>query len=276
MKFDLAAMTRRARNPRRKSIPLRDIRPPATMATDLFRSCYLPVVQAWDDAQAPIMAEYERTLAQMTTDSPADVELELVKVDGVLQRILLELTPRLRSWILRVERWHRGKWRGAALSATGVDLETMMGAGDVAETLDTVLARNVALVKDVSNQARARISDAVFRGLTNRLPARDVAADIRGAVDMSRRRSTAIASDQLSKLSSALDGERMRQAGIEQFRWIHSAKKHPRSWHLARNGEVYDLQTREPVNGGAAIPADDMPGMAPFCGCRKLAVVTFD
>jgi hypothetical protein len=276
MKFDLAAMARRAKNPRRTAIPLRDIRPPATMATDLYRSCYLPVVQAWSDAQAPIMAEYERTLAQMTTDSPADIDRELGKVDGLLQRIFLELSPRLRSWILRVERWHRGRWRGAALSATGVDLETMMGPTDVAETMDTALARNVALVKDVSTQARGRIADAVFRGLTSRLPARDVAADVRSAVDMSRRRATAIASDQLSKLSSALDGERMRQAGIEQFKWVHSGKLHPRSWHRARNGVVYDLQTRVPVNGGAPIPPDDMPGVPPYCGCRKLAVVTFD
>lgn len=276
MRFDLPAMAQRARKRRRKSLPLRDIAPPATLATDLYRSVYLPVVQAWSEAQAPIMAEYERSLAALVTDSAADIEGQLGQMDSFLQRIFLELTPRLRSWLLRVERWHRGKWRGAVLSAAGVDLETMMGPQDVAETLDTVLQRNVALVKDVGAQARGRISDAVFRGLTNRLPARDVAKDIRSAVDMSRRRSLGIASDQLSKVSSALDSERMRQAGIEQFTYRHSGKIHARPWHKARDGKRYELDTGQQVDGTDVIEADDMPGVPPWCGCRKQAYISFD
>jgi SPP1 gp7 family putative phage head morphogenesis protein len=267
MRFSLAAMTRRAKpGMRRTSIPLRTINPPGTLATDLYRACYLPVVQAWEAAQAPIMAEYERTLAQMTLDAPVDLGARLEFVERELQRLYLEITPRLRDWVYRVERWHRGKWRGAVLSATGIDLQTLIGPSDVAETLEAVLARNVALIRDVGQQAQGRILDAVFRGLTNRTPAREVAAQVREAVDMSRRRSLNIASDQLGKASSALDGERMRQAGIDDWKWVHSGKRHPRPEHLARNGREYTF----------ADPPADMPGEKPFCGCRKLAIVRFD
>lgn len=93
---------------------------------------------------------------------------------------------------------------------------------------------------------------------------------------MSRRRSINIASDQLSKLTSALDGERMAQAGIEQFLYRHSGKAHPRSWHRARNGKTFELASGMQVGGGETIQPDDMPGVPPFCGCRKQAVVTFD
>jgi SPP1 gp7 family putative phage head morphogenesis protein len=147
-----------------------------------------------------------------------------------------------------------------------VDLQTLIGPADVQETLDALIGRNVALVKDVSAQARGRISDSVFRGLTERRPAREVAKEIREAVAMSRRRSLNIASDQLTKVSSALDGERMRQAGIEKWKWMHSGKLHPRAEHKARNGKVYTF----------ADPPPDMPGEKPFCGCRKLAVVELD
>jgi SPP1 gp7 family putative phage head morphogenesis protein len=266
VRFSLATLTRRARNPRRKSIPLRTISPPATFATDLYRQAYLPVVQLWAGAEARIMAEYERTLAQITADSAADVQGVLDIFERELTRLYLEITPRLRDWLLRFERYHRGKWRGAVLSATSVDLQTMIGPQDVAETLETVLARNVALVRDVGEQAQGRISDAVFRGLTNRTPARDVARDIRAAVDMSRRRSINIASDQLSKASSALDGERMRQAGIDAWLWKHGGKKHFRPHHKARDGNRYTW-TDHP---------EEMPGELPFCSCRKFAVVEFD
>jgi SPP1 gp7 family putative phage head morphogenesis protein len=142
----------------------------------------------------------------------------------------------------------------------------MLGPEDVRETLETIIARNVSLVRDVSEQARARIGDAVFRGLTERTPAREVASQVREAVAMSRRRSINIASDQLTKISSSLDSERMQQAGIEQWKWMHSGKLHPREEHKARNGKLYSFSK----------PPADMPGQLPFCGCRKLAVVELD
>lgn len=266
MKFSLAAMIRRFRNPRRRQIPIRDIPPPAVLATDLYRACYLPVIRTWELGAGRIVAEYERALSAMTTDSPADVERELGAVDDALQRLLIELTPRLRSWALRIETWHRGKWRGAVLSASGVDLQTLIGPEDVADTVETVIERNVSLIKDISSQARGRIGDSVFRGLTERRAARDVAREIREAVEMGRDRAQRIAADQLTKITSALDGERMRQAGIERWKWVHSGKLHPRPEHVARNGREYTF----------ANPPADMPGQLPYCGCRKLAVVEFD
>jgi SPP1 gp7 family putative phage head morphogenesis protein len=310
--FSLAALIRRARNPRRRQIPIRDISAPAVLATDLYRSVYMPIVQAWERAIAGLLSSYELTLAQMTTDSydgaeansvpesglrvscsktsgarlqddtpgamgpnpiavrltdsPADIEAELRRTESEVERVLLELTPRLREWILRVERFHRAKWRAGVLSAAGVDLDTLIGPQDVAETIDALIGRNVGLVKDVSAEARRRIADSIYRGLTERRPARDVAREIREAVEMGRDRAQRIASDQLTKATSALDSERMRQAGIDAWDWIHSGKLHPREEHLARHRKRYSFSN----------PPSDMPGEKPFCGCRKLAVVEFD
>lgn len=276
MRFSLAQMTRRALNPRRKAIPLREIKPPATMATDLFRACYAPVVETVGAASVRIIAEYERSLAELVTDSAADLGSLLDGLKSELDRLLLVLTPRLSDWAIRVEQWQRGKWSGTVLSATGVDLQTMIGAGDVAQSVEASIAWNVSLIRDVGDQARQRIASAVFTGLTQRRAAVDVAKDIREAVAMSRRRSINVASDQLSKLTAALDGERMRQAGIEQFLYRHSGKLHPRSWHRARNGKAYELASGKEIGGGDVIEPDDMPGIPPYCGCRKQAVVAFD
>jgi len=266
MKFSLAAMIRRIRTPRRKQIPIREIAPPATLATDLFRAFYLPFVETWVGRTDRIVVEYERTLSVMTQDSPVDLEGELGFVDRELSRLLVLLTPRLRDWATRVERFHRGKWRGAVLSASGVDLQTMIGPEDVAETVEALIARNVGLVTDISSQARGRIADSVFRGLTNRTPAREVAAEIREAVGGARRRALAVASDQLTKATSALDSERMRQAGIEAWIWKWSHKLHGRPEHIARDGKEYTF----------ADPPPEMPGQLPWCGCRKQGLIRFD
>jgi len=266
MKYDLAALARRKHNIRRSSIVLRDIAPPATLATNLYRSTYAQIIAAWVEALPRIEATYALTMSEMTTDAPADIRAEIDGASEAINRLILILTPEVREWSLRTEAWFRGKWRGAMLAATGVDLGTLLGPEDMKATLETNIEWNVALIKDVSAQAQQRISNVVFDGLSNRTPAREVAKDIREAVGMGRARSTRIASDQLNKLTSALAEERRREAGIDTWKWRHSRKAHPRTDHQARDGKEYTDATAP----------HDLPGRLPFCGCRAQAVVTFD
>lgn len=280
MRYDLKSEARRARNIRRRSITLKEIAAPQMMAGDLFRASYLPVINLWAEAAKSIAAEYERTLATMTTDAPADVQAEIDRVGSAFDRLFLTLTPSLRRWAILVEKAVRQRWTRQVFSATSVDLSTRLGPSDVADTLETIIARNVALVKDVSAQIQARISDAVYRGLTSRTPARDVAKQISEAVGMGRDRSLRIASHQLSAASATLAQERRRQAGISVFEWIHSAKRFPRQEHLAHNGHYY---TEDPalvgkvVNGKTIEKAPEVrPGVLPNCGCRERSVLIFD
>lgn len=281
-KFDLIAMARRARNVRRKAITLRDIAPPAVLATDLYRAVYAPVVALWTRTAERVIAEYERSLSAITTDAPVDVQALLDQADGEFQRLLILLNAALSDWSIRVESWQRGKWRGAVLSATGVDLGTLIGPEDARETLEQYIEWNTALVKDVSAQARQRIGSAAFTGLTQRLPARDVAKQIREATGMARDRSQRIAADQLSKLSSALAAERRRDAGLTVFEWRHSRKLHGRVDHIPRDGKYYSESVSRvgtQVDGKtvqAAPPKGDRPGEPPYCGCRELSVLIFE
>lgn len=340
MRYDLATLARRARNPRRKSIVIRDIVPPAVLATDLFRAVYLPVVQTWERFAASILTEYSRSLnaivsdaasdggeirgsgaldrpsiAHLTdtasalvslppshhlhseagsvtldsscfrirlTDSPEDLQARLDAASSELERLFILLDSALRDWTVRTEAWHRDKWRGAVLSATGVDLGTMLGPEDVRETLASYLAWNSDLVRDVSAQTRKRISDAVFSGLQNRTPAREVAKSIREATGLARDRSQRNAADQLSKVSSALADERRRQAGISYWKWRHSGKLHPRVRHQDRDGNIY-ADTAAGAGGEvegktvlAPPEANDLPGRQPFCGCRSQSVLVLD
>lgn len=278
IRFDLAAMALRARPAlrRRGSLTLRDIAPPAVLATDLWLSGYKPAVDLWTRHAERIVAEYARTLSALTTDAPADLTAALDQAEGEFSRLVLLLRPAMRAWTIAVEKWQRSKWRGAVLSATGVDLATLLGPADVAESLETVLERNVGLVVDVSRQARQRIESAVFDGLRARAPARDVARTIREATGMARDRSVRIANDQLTKLTSSIADERRRQAGIDTWEWVHSRKLHPRREHQARNGKVYaeTAAGADPVKG-VLPPPPTRPGEEPFCGCRALARLDF-
>lgn len=273
MRYKLADLWRRTRNPRRREVVLRPVVMPSTMASDLFASAYAPILRAWEGLLPDLIAQYERSLAMtadaMTVDSPAEIGAVLASAENGATSIYLTVKLRLEAWAARLERVHRGKWRGAVLNATGVDIGTMVGAGDMRVPMETAIERNVALVNSVSDQTRTRISDAVFRGFTRRAPATEVAAEIRQAVAMSRRRALNIAADQTVKLASALNDERRREAGLMAWEWLHSGKAHPREDHKARNGKRY---SDDPADG--APPPEDTPGMLPFCGCTSRAVLS--
>lgn len=265
LKFNLAS---RVKRPSKKPITLAKITPTQAQATSLAM-IYLRVVAVWTAALARINAAYTKTLSEITTDSADDIKSALDEAAAEIQRLVLLLTPDLRNWALSVERVQRGKWVSSILSASDVDLNTVLTAGDVNDTLQAAIEWNVSLIKDVSAEAQRRIANAIFAGLTQRKPADEVAKEINEAVGMARDRARRVASDQTIKLGERLNRARQEQAGLTHFKWRHSAKRHPRSWHLHRDGKVYPWE-------GSGIPADDMPGVPPFCGCTAQGVVTFD
>ncbi len=201
-------------------------------------------------------------------DSIFDLDSILAAIEGELQRLVLSITPSLRNWAVRAEVWHRGKWRGAVLTATGIDLNMMLGGSDVSDTVESVLSRNVGLIRSVSDETRARVSDIVLRGYQARSPLRQVAKEMTEAVDLSRKRALRIAADQNSKMAARLDQARQEQAGIMSFKWRHSLKRHPRAVHVAHDGKVYRWDALPLLDG-----KPDRPGDAPFCGCRAQAVI---
>lgn len=299
--FDLPAAAKR--NGLRRNATLRPIEPTQSHAQELA-ALYLAVVRAWQRGARTILAGYTvptldnltagdypehvghdgrmvaaptpkgmdtRVRFPLVADAPRDNAAAIAATEGEVSRLIVEFTAALRTFGVRVERWHRSKWTSAVKAGTGIDLSAVLTAFTAEETLEAFLERNVALVKDISGQAKGRISDAVFRAYQNRTPARVLAKEIAEATGMARKRALRVASDQSSKLSSALDSERQAEAGIEKVKWRSSHKANPRPHHAARDGKIYYLKSRKAVNGGETVPAGDWCGQPPWCGCRAQA-----
>jgi len=248
---------------------------------------YMQVVNHWAGMRAKLLAEYERTLqaAQANdgyeargikgvraADSAEDINSTLEEGTSWFNRLVITLEAGITSWALGVEAWQRGKWRGAVLSATGVDLDTMLYAGDVTETVQSRILANLELIKDVNAQQRQRMAQVVFNGLNQRLPARDVAKQLAEVTGFGRKRALLIASVELQKIATALSVERSHQAGVgNKYEWVHSRKKHPRDWHKARNGKTFSDKAKP--GSEEYVPPDDRPGIPIRCGCRRLPVL---
>jgi predicted heme/steroid binding protein len=266
VRYDLAVMARRERVFRRVGIPLRVIEPSKLAETELANLYVLMLRQIAARVRARILPAYQTALAEGVRDDVPDLGFELENLDPEVRRLVLTLTPELRRWVIKYEASHRAKWVAAAYTATGVDLATLLGPEDVNETLEAVIARNVSLVRNVGAEAQGRIADVVWRSYQKREPARVLARAIDEALQLGRKRALRIAADQLQKLSSALDQERRRQAGIEHWIWRWSHKKHGRPAHIARDGNIYTDKTAP----------EDLPGELPYCGCKAQAYLALD
>jgi SPP1 gp7 family putative phage head morphogenesis protein len=248
----------------RRETTLRPIIPTAAQAKSLSR-LYYRVMNVWAvGARDKILPAYERTLSQMMTDSVSDIEVSIEETQGEAVRAIFSFRWWFGSWFDSLISWHTQKLVSNLKYATNIDLASVIGPLPQ-DTVEATIARNVALVRNVSDQTRQKISDIVYRGLTQRLPARDVAKEINDVLKLGRARSTRIASDQLVKASAALDRSRMLDLGIVKFRWAHSHKLHYRPWHRARDGEVFRFD--DPKLRG------DLPGDQPFCGCKAQGVI---
>ena len=192
-------------------------------------------------------------------------ESAMRRAGDLLTRVVAELLPSLTEWAVRAEEYHRGQFRSGVFNATTVDLNTMLGPWGARQPIEAIIARNMSLIQNVSESTRQRIADIFFRNYQLRTPLREVAKQISEAVGLERARSLRIASDQTVKLAAALDEERQREVGIDEWIWRHSGKVHFRPEHKARDGKHYKWSTARSVLKG------DLPGVLPFCGCKAQA-----
>lgn len=256
MALDLKALLRQ--QGRKRPLTLRPITTTQAQQRALYR-LYLPVVQAWVDGSERIVAEYGRTLSQLTLDSPSDVAAEIAATEEGAVKATFDFRAFFVEWAQALNLWHVNRIGSQLTYATGLDLTQFLGPVNL--TVEDYLERNTALIRDISDQARGRIADIVFRGLSNRTPTRDVAKEIADATGLARKRALRVAIDQTVKLSAALDAQRGYELNAEGYIWEHSGKLHYRETHKARDGKYFAF--------GSEVDRDDPPGYAPFCGCKR-------
>lgn len=270
MTYPLRRMIARADKTRRKEITLRPIIPTGGLALELA-AIIAQVPRAWLDRRERILDAYERALASRTigdaaiSDAGEEIDAALEEAEGDLYRLVLALTPQLRDWTIKVERWHRKKFIGAVLTPTGVDLSTLLNPAG--QTMEAFRASILALIRNIDDDTRSRIAGHVWRGFQERTDRRSIAKQIAETTNISRKRAVFIARDQTVKMSARLDQARQEEAGIEEYVWLHSRKLHPRPEHQARDGIIFRWDKP---------PADGHPGTLPYCGCKPRAHIRLE
>jgi len=267
MNIDLTKILSGKSSRRKANYVLALIKPTRAQMLTLL-AIYYRVVQLWIDATPAIAASYEVDLS--AKDGPGTggaAKAEIGRTSAQASSLILLLVPVAAAWASRLEKVQQARWVQAVLSATKVDLTGIIGPSDMAAILKASADWNAALVRDVSGEIEARISNAVFTGFQSHTSVYETAKEINKTTGIARRRARNIAVDQSNKLMAALNRARREQAGIGEYQWVHSAKLRARPTHLARNGMIFK-------NDDPRIAPNDRCGVPPMCGCFERAVIS--
>lgn len=273
MAYDLRKLARQTGR-RRGRVTIARAEVPLGLEQDLLAILMQPTKLWRARISSDLLPAYQNAMQGRTRDQairdddPDSLESQLAAITDEVSRLALTLTPAMRTWAIRLERWHRESWKGKVKTAVGVDLSTLVSMEGVATDLDAVTHQLAGLVKGMTEAQANTIRNHVWASFTAREPRRELSKRLfqEGLVTTKTRAQT-IARDQTTKLAGILDETRQMEAGLTTYTWRHSRKRNARPHHVARDGQVF--QWKKP-------PYDGHPGFAINCGCKAEARLDWD
>lgn len=140
-------------------------------------------------------------------------------------------------------------------------------------------AENVSLIKSIPLQFHQRVESIALRSISQGGEgAKTLFDEVKPLIDIEKekleKRANFIAVDQTRKITTAVNYERMKSAGIRKAVWHHSAgSAEPRELHLRLDGEVFDLDNPPVIDERTG--ERGLPGQLPNCKCFWTPVIDF-
>lgn len=158
----------------------------------------------------------------------------------------------------------------------GLSLKTSPVSGALKEKLKASVHDNVSLIRGLQQDYYVKVEGTVMRSITTGNGLMDLVPQLEKMGGMSRQRAHFIALDQTRKANAVISRQKLTEAGVEYFRWVHSSRsKKPRSHHRdVLNGQLFrfdDPPVIDPDTGETGFP-----GQLINCRCRMKPVIKFD
>ena len=240
------------------------------------------------EAAAVVAREITPALAGWSAEARAELDrLDAVRADGIGQRIaayIRRVGGRLLSSIRptaldalaerfadRTSSWSRAQVNRQVRAAVGVDV--FASEPNLAPLVDTFVAENVALIRNVPEQFLTNVEGLVLRGVTSGTLPRDIAEQLADAEGVALRRAKNIARDQVGKFYGRLNSVRQQRLGVKTYTWTTANDNRVRPEHEERDGKVYAWNPEDATDEIEYLPPEEQPGGPPMCRCGAEANV---
>lgn len=142
------------------------------------------------------------------------------------------------------------------------------------------IEQSISLIKSIQTDYIAEVREGLMRSITDSSQnysslTESVNELLTGRYRVQRNKAKNVVLDQTRKVYQGLSDQRMRDAGVTSYEWVHTGgSKQPRSYHRdVLNGQVFDLN--DPPVIDLRTGEKGHPGDAINCKCIKRPVVKF-
>ena len=113
------------------------------------------------------------------------------------------------------------------------------------QVLRASIEENVMYISDLPVKYSGRVRGAVYRAVTGGGTLKDLQVSLRKYAGMSARHAKLVATDQINKAFVNISAQRMKQAGITKYMWVHTnAGKTHRPYHKRKCRRRLSLRCR--------------------------------
>lgn len=149
---------------------------------------------------------------------------------------------------------------------------------ELEEVIKSSVTENVSLINSIPEQYFTQITGEVMRGITSGKGASDISKSLMKYEGVTKRRAKEIAADQVRKVYTSVNIEKLKSIDAEEFIWVHSGGgQEPRESHLKMDGKKFSLNYSELIEQQKAMGVKDkdlgFPGYPVNCRCTMQAVL---
>lgn len=153
---------------------------------------------------------------------------------------------------------------------------------ELKQSMQAIIAENVNLIKSIQSRYFEQIRGAVNRAILNNGSYSELKAEISKYNGQNMRRAGLIARDQSHKAWTTISMQKMKDAGINGWEWVHGGGvKTPRETHIktAEQGGINHTihktgeKCYDPQKG---VERGILPGELPYCRCFARPVIIIE
>ena len=145
------------------------------------------------------------------------------------------------------------------------------GSTTLTRNMKQAIEDNVSLIKTIPEKHFDRIESIVKDAFDQGKRAEDIADDIAETGDVTDRRAAFIARDQMAKVTSAANEDRLLTLGVEKYVWSTSQDERVRKEHADLDGQVFRFDDPPASGTDGEFLSPGFP-----INCRCVAIPAFD
>lgn len=229
--------------------------------------------------------EYEKGLAEKLTQLGYEASVQLPvrqqeqlldyleKAGNAFEETTKTFAERVSfAYVAKIDKNATNATTESLKQALGVDPQAVFQSDKVKAKLVTAINENVNLITGLGDDIKKSIESIVNISTTNGAGVRQIFEELQTVQGMSENRARLIANDQTKKITTQIASQRMQDAGIKEWKWVHSGGGISRKKHLELNGQVFKFDEDPPF-----IDEDDKirgyPSQLINCKCKMIPII---